>query len=117
MGLKAEMSLEKAVEIAEDYISLDAKRKVHTYSDVREAITTLIVYSRNSIPVGCLELEKMDKELNIQTDMGGSWDYKRAGACNEILDWYHSPSFKNCLKVAHSRGFIRDHEEVKDAET
>ena len=116
MGLKAEMSLEKAVEIAEDYISLDAKRRVHTYIEVREAIMTLIVYSRNSIPAGCLELEKMDKEMNIQTDMGGRYDYARAESCNNILEWFRSPAYKRCLKVAHQRGFIRDVHNAEDEE-
>lgn len=108
MGLKAEMPLERALEIAADYINLEEKRRVHTYIEVREAIMTLIVYARNSIPAGCLELEKMDKEMNIQTDMGGRYDYARAESCNNILEWFRSPAYKRCLKVAHQRGFIRD---------
>lgn len=106
MTHQVKMPLEKAVEIAENY--LNPQHKIHTYGEYKDAFETLIVYARNSIPIGCLELEQRDKEFNIATDAGGSFDYARIRACKEVKEWYESPSYKRCAQAAHERGFIQD---------
>lgn len=46
-----------------------------------------------AIPIELLKAEKAGCNMAICTDMGGSYDYRRRNAIDNILDWYDSPDY------------------------
>ena len=70
----------------------------------------------DAVPLGCLELEKLDCGFSDQCDMGSSYSRERERACKNILEWYTTPSYQKCLEYAEKRGFIKkySHEGAKE---